>query len=463
MNTPQAMILAGAMIGFGLSGMPAASAADSCSDVLSHGIFNTYSLSESASLRKSFHSWLCTTEFKTHQEAQDAGVGIGVPIYGVPVQIDGNFSQQQRDEWKKTNCQTEDRALSSDQALKIATSQVSSEIIEAWKSCMDHEHDARGLSCQMRASTDQVMITVKYAPYNDADARSAAQVTSLPELTGARCAKLNLNAPAAAPAQVQSSKPVRVCGLFGCHTQLVPVLIPAPAPTLSPDVLQLGSSVHVQGYTLLCTRDGNDDDGRPEVRFVLNTDKGTCSPSVSPAADTPMVIEGNVTYPSDARIVANRVVFKKGARITIQNGSTFEVFAKKVVVEDDVFFDGHGARGPQGSTGFSPPGDWSTDDRKAYDDANGDCSHDYNHPDRGGRGGQGGSGGTGATIKFHANVIGDVSYSVDGGPGGPGGGPGSGRVHLYRGGNAWRCGENGSGPDGGQGAKGSFAILPPLS
>jgi hypothetical protein len=442
----------------GIALIPTLAQADNgCSDILSQGIFNTLSFSENESLRQEFKSWLCTTEFHSHQDAMNAGIGLGIPVYGVPVKLDGTFSDSQRDEWKKTNCQSGDNTLASDQALSLATRNVSTEIVDAWKDCMDRQQDQKGLSCQLRASDTDVQVTVRYAPSNDLDAQSAAVVAVAPQITGATCAALVPAAPVPAPV-VAAPAPGLFAKLFG-HKK------PVAAPVVrNVSVLAQGSAIPVQGYTFLCTRDGNGNDGgHPEIRFVLNTNKGSCSPSVSPASEDAQVFSGNITYTADFHLIANRVVFKKGTVIRIENGATYELSARKVTFEDGVFFDGRGATGAKGPTGNSVPGTWSEDDRGKYDSANGDCSNWGGHPDRGGRGGTGGTGGAGANLVFHMSYTGDFQSDLSGGVGGPGGDPGQGRWHRYGGnGDLFQCPNNGSGDSGASGPKGSIKILPGL-
>src|SRR5215472_12664702 len=53
-------------------------AADQCSDILQNGFINTESLNSNVGVMNDFNAWLCTTEFHTHQEARNAGIGLGV-------------------------------------------------------------------------------------------------------------------------------------------------------------------------------------------------------------------------------------------------------------------------------------------------------------------------------------------------------------------------------------------------
>ena len=77
--------------------------ADSCEDVLKGGIFNKTTLSTSTDTASDYKAWLCSTTFKTHNEAISAGLGVGVPVYGVPLKVDATFTKEERD-WVRILC-----------------------------------------------------------------------------------------------------------------------------------------------------------------------------------------------------------------------------------------------------------------------------------------------------------------------------------------------------------------------
>jgi hypothetical protein len=76
-----------------------------CRSVLQGGVFNTTNINKTQSSKRAFENWLCTTEFRTHDDAHAAGVSIGAVVYGIPIQVGGKYSDSQRDAWKKAHCQ----------------------------------------------------------------------------------------------------------------------------------------------------------------------------------------------------------------------------------------------------------------------------------------------------------------------------------------------------------------------
>lgn len=86
--------------------------AQNCDQVLKDGVFNQTSINSNSSLQTSFYEYVYSQDFSTHQEAIDAGISIGTIVYGVPIQIGGTFSKQQKDQWRSTHQQYKNSMLS---------------------------------------------------------------------------------------------------------------------------------------------------------------------------------------------------------------------------------------------------------------------------------------------------------------------------------------------------------------
>ncbi len=153
--------------------VPGYSQQTDCGKILEAGIFDQTLLSTSESSRQTFSAWQCSTEFKTHDEAISAGVSIGVPIYGVPLKVDGSFSNQQRDTWKKAHCAAS--AGSADYAKRYLELKnlVAPAVVEAWSRCVEVVNQFRpGLKCSVASNDNEnVIFTIKYTPLDDADTK----------------------------------------------------------------------------------------------------------------------------------------------------------------------------------------------------------------------------------------------------------------------------------------------------
>ena len=164
---------------FCLLRLPSSWAADQCSDVLKNGFINRTSLSTATSSMDDYNTWLCSTEFHTHQEAMDAGISLGFEVYGVPLQLGGQFDNSSRDSWKKAHCSsTTDRSQYSSRYDKVIED-ISQPVVFAWRDCMLALYSTRiGLSgVALSHGPRTVTLKVRWTPYDQLDTR-------LPKVTG---------------------------------------------------------------------------------------------------------------------------------------------------------------------------------------------------------------------------------------------------------------------------------------
>ncbi len=117
--------------------------AQDCDQVLKDGVFNQTTINSNSSLQTSFYEYIYSQDFSTHQEAIDAGISIGTVVYGVPLQIAGTFSKQQKDEWRSTHQQYKNSTLSKSDIYSALMRFASPDILDAWTTCIINNAPSR--------------------------------------------------------------------------------------------------------------------------------------------------------------------------------------------------------------------------------------------------------------------------------------------------------------------------------
>jgi hypothetical protein len=158
-------------------------AANDCNALLAGGVFNQLRLRTASDIRLAIFDWECTTEFKTHDEAINAGLSIGFPVYGVPLQLGGTFSDTQRDTWKREHCATHSVNMSDQQQKELEVLVASKDILATYTRCI--EATSYGLSLRLEeASNCDMTLFARYVPNSASD--KPPKVTSFVP-TGATC------------------------------------------------------------------------------------------------------------------------------------------------------------------------------------------------------------------------------------------------------------------------------------
>jgi hypothetical protein len=158
-------------------------AANDCNALLAGGVFNQLRLRTVSDIRLAIFDWECTTEFKTHDEAINAGLSIGFPVYGVPLSLGGTFSDTQRDTWKREHCSTHSVKMSDQQQKELEVLVASKDILAAYTRCI--ESTSFGLSLRLEeASNCDMTLFARYVPNNPKD-KPPTVVSFVP--TGATC------------------------------------------------------------------------------------------------------------------------------------------------------------------------------------------------------------------------------------------------------------------------------------
>lgn len=397
-----------------------------CRTVLAGGVFNTININQTQSSKDAFTAWECSTNFSTHDEAMNAGVSVGVPIYDVPVTVGGTFSNSKRDEWKSAHCSNTTKNAQSFSNLVVAMREAAPSILSAWTRCIE-------LTC--------------------GSARTALGCSLSPKLGGAIFrANWIRSAGDATPPRIQFFK--------------------AYDAACSPAV-KVNQVLSESGFALNCQVPIN-----KEAVLILQTSRGTCTPTAAGVVsaetisgrvilDSPKNYKAEkITFASDAVIVTN------GNRLTLDAAEISFQGAPKIVSFDPVGVSGRSANtvlikakrltgtsliienigdnGPNGSAGAAggkgPHGAQGT--QRDYNVFKGCIGGSDGTPGGqggdGSDGGSGGSGGSGGTVIFDVETglregaLQRLVIKTDGGQGGAGG----------------EAGAPGAGGDGGEGAPG---------
>lgn len=251
-----------------------------CRAVLAGGTFNTTNINKTTSSKKAFESWLCTTDFGTHDEAVGAGISVGVPVYGVPVKIGGTWTESDRQTWKMTHCQSTASASDEFSSLVVAVREASPDILKAWTTCIE-------TTC--KPATPRVL----------ACRTTPTKGGTIFEATWHR--------------SVGDTNPPKVAFFRAFDATCTPSI-------KKDDIIPEG------GIALNCKVAPT-----AEAQFVLQTSRGTCTP----AAESQKAVEtlsGRVELPSPRHIKADRIVVKDGA-LFVTNGHRLTLEAVDIVLE----------------------------------------------------------------------------------------------------------------------------------
>jgi hypothetical protein len=138
-------------------------------------------MASNKALNKDVEDYIYQSDFGSQSQANSGGLSLTIPIYDVPVQLGGNYSDTQRNKWRKEYQSKHTDILSYEAAFSSALKQVDSNVVNAWLSCVTHLSNDQGLTAGIKASgKDYVYFWVRYEPKVSGD---SAQV-SLIQLTG---------------------------------------------------------------------------------------------------------------------------------------------------------------------------------------------------------------------------------------------------------------------------------------
>jgi len=396
-----------------LQAQPQASDCSECRTVLAGGVFNSTNINQTQSAKTAFAAWQCSAEFGSHDEAIGAGIAVGVPIYGVPIQIGGTFSDSERSQWKSTNCSASSNSAQSFQLLVVAMREANPAILAAWTRCIEIAcgPNRAGLACAVTPTAGGGIFRASWVR-NTGD-------NSAPK--------------------VQYYK--------------------AYDATCSPNVA-VNSTISEAGVAVNCQVPVN-----KEAVFILQTTRGTCTPTLSGLISME-TLAGRVSLTAERNYKAQKIVFNSDT-VIVTNGKRLTIEADEVVLQGapkivsyeqtapssglsagpviikarklsgtSLIIENIGQSGVRGSPGAagakgSKGGQGTQRDWNAFNGCIGGSNGGQGG--RGGDGGdgaQGGTGGNGGSVIFDVQVglkegaIDRLVISTAGGLGGEGGAPG---------------------------------------
>jgi microcystin-dependent protein len=155
-----------------------------CRAITERGVFNQSEYASNDSYRRAVDQYIYSSEFRTHSDAREAGFGIGFPVYGVPVKVEGNFSQDERSAWRKESQSRLSDSLSYQQARAAAYSFASPEVASAWVECIRTEGLVRLLTTGVTAGVRQVgerfvFFWVRHVPASTTDVAQIANFQAI--------------------------------------------------------------------------------------------------------------------------------------------------------------------------------------------------------------------------------------------------------------------------------------------
>lgn len=273
---------------------------DLCSDVLKHGLFDIDETKESLKDDANFRDWQCSSSFKSHQEALDSGLNIGVVIYGVPLKIGGSWNEAKVSQWKNENCSASSRQMNFATATYRLIRSASPSLLSAWSTCMSNHYAATALQCRFSSQGKKFVFSANWRR-TTGEAQSAAPIISEWKVAGGEC---------------------------------------------DPE-LDVGSRVLEASRQSICTQADNND-----LVVLLETSRGSCFQSSS-SLIVPYVISGKLKLSNPLHIRESVVQFSSGATI-VTNGNDLTINAlRELAIEGApkiISFEGRAGR-PTGDTG----------------------------------------------------------------------------------------------------------------
>ncbi len=122
---------------------------DLCGDVLRGGVFNTTEFKDNIQNKESFTAFQCSTNFGSHDEALAAGLTVGTVVYGAPLNVGGNWSQNEKSAWFSENCSAASRKIDFRTSTHIFLRTEAPAVLAAWTTCMTANYQPVVLQCRL--------------------------------------------------------------------------------------------------------------------------------------------------------------------------------------------------------------------------------------------------------------------------------------------------------------------------
>lgn len=225
-----------------LAGVSGVSVADECSAILEQGVFNTYQGLRTKDLRAGFQESFCQSSTSSSGGATNAGLGVTVPIKGVPVQFNGNYGQTRSSLQQQGSCGGSSSSLSEATYENILQKVVAPEIVAAWSDCRSK---AGGFFLNGDLNGDTLVLEFRFRPYG---AISQTTVRGNPRIIGATCASpvvrdgtILTNAKTYQDCRRSGTEAVTVIANSSVDGArfFIPAVVPVPPPPPPPDIHQV--------------------------------------------------------------------------------------------------------------------------------------------------------------------------------------------------------------------------------
>jgi hypothetical protein len=145
---------------------PIAGAQD-CNAILEHGIFDKTSTDTLRIRTHTLINWLSQTEFKSFAEARDAGLKIGFPIDGIPIEL-GGYSRD--NEWSQYQASLQTLDISDTKILEEFHQTVDAAdqaIVNAWQVCILSRPGTVHTVAEMSDDPKRFTLLLIYSPVGD--------------------------------------------------------------------------------------------------------------------------------------------------------------------------------------------------------------------------------------------------------------------------------------------------------
>lgn len=361
-----------------LTFVPLLPVASGCEALLKQGVFEVTKFDSKRTFSENYKSFIDRITESSAREAQGVGLAVLVPIEGIPVALEANFSEEQFNTWKERVKELKEWSISESEAEALYKTTVSRVLVEGYLECRRIESEAFGLRVTIGGDDKWVVLVVKWRPTGG----DKLEVTSF---------KVN---------DVEKSMEL---------------------PALAPD----------SSSTLIFPRENP----ASAVVVVLNgeADGKQHSKSVNLPGFVAYRVAGEQDLTGQNELVANRLIFENGSVLKVGGGRQFTFSVDEIVVLGSAVVDASGKQGKSGRKGERNPNEpwFSNRTRGGHDQywaARRGVEANPKHPDRGGKGGQGEDGEKGTDLKFTRRIPLPPSLEIrrtggapgEGGPGGDG-------------------------------------------
>jgi hypothetical protein len=154
--------------------------ADECDAILEQGVRNTYQQLDKRDLKTGFSNAMCSSSSNLSNSNQGGGLGLSLPINGVPIGLNANYDQAQYNSIKSSTCSSNQGSLSDDNFHAVLSMVADARIIDAWSQCKVQG----GTFLNASANGNLVVFELKFRAIGNV---TSTKVTLTPQFIGVAC------------------------------------------------------------------------------------------------------------------------------------------------------------------------------------------------------------------------------------------------------------------------------------